>query len=154
MGQHWVAIYIDANSKGEYYYPTGRPSFLRDYVNFTKKHCHTWTYNTFRVQEEGSTVCGHHFIFIPQVTQYKVTLHLSRLVTGSIYRGHINFFFIFFIFFHLYIFFYFFIFCLYTWSTTQHIQKHPKKRGKHVLFALCPFCFDHYNVYPSTIYCL
>ena len=63
MGQHSVAIYIDANSKGEYYYPTGRPSFLRDYVNFTKKHCHTWTYNTFRVQEEGSTVCGHHFIF-------------------------------------------------------------------------------------------
>ena len=63
MGQHCVAIYIDANSKGENYYPTGRPPFLRDYVNFTKKHCHTWTYNTVRVQEEGSTVCGHHFIF-------------------------------------------------------------------------------------------
>jgi hypothetical protein len=59
MGQHWVAIYIDANSKGEYYDPTGRPPFLRAYVNFMKKHCHTWTYNAVRVQEEGSTVCGH-----------------------------------------------------------------------------------------------
>jgi hypothetical protein len=62
MGQHWVAIYIDANSKGEYYEPIGRPPFLRDYVNFMKKHCHTGTYNTVRVQEEGSTVCGHHCI--------------------------------------------------------------------------------------------
>ena len=25
MGQHWIAIYIDANSRGEYYDPTGRP---------------------------------------------------------------------------------------------------------------------------------
>jgi hypothetical protein len=26
MGQHWVAMYIDANSRGEYYDPTGTPS--------------------------------------------------------------------------------------------------------------------------------
>ena len=63
MRQHWVAIYIDANSKGEYYDPTGRPPYLRAYVNFMKKHCHTWTYNTVRVQEEWSTMCGHHCIF-------------------------------------------------------------------------------------------
>jgi hypothetical protein len=25
IGQHWVAIYIDANSRGEYYDPTERP---------------------------------------------------------------------------------------------------------------------------------
>ena len=65
MGQHWVAIYSDANSRGEYYDPTGRPPFLRPraYVNFMNKHCTSWTYNTVRVQEEGSTVCGHHCIF-------------------------------------------------------------------------------------------
>ena len=63
MGQHWVAIYIDANSKGKYYDPTGIPPFLKAYVNFMKKHCYSWTYNTVRVQEEGSTVCGHHCIF-------------------------------------------------------------------------------------------
>jgi hypothetical protein len=27
------------------------------------KHCLHWTYNTVRVQEEGSTVCGHYCIF-------------------------------------------------------------------------------------------
>jgi hypothetical protein len=50
MGQHWVAIYIDANSRGEYYDPTGTPPFLRAYVNFMNKHCTSWTYNTVRVQ--------------------------------------------------------------------------------------------------------
>jgi len=28
-----------------------------------KKHCHTWTYNAVAVQEDGSTVCGHHCVF-------------------------------------------------------------------------------------------
>ena len=63
MGQHWVTIYIDANSRGEYYDSTGTPPFLRAYVNFMNKYCTSWTYNTIRVQEEGSTVCVHHCIF-------------------------------------------------------------------------------------------
>ena len=54
-GTHWVALYIGANSRGEYYDPTGRPPFLSAYVNFMN--------NPIRVQEEGSTVCGHHCIF-------------------------------------------------------------------------------------------
>jgi hypothetical protein len=32
-------------------------------MNFMNKHCTSWTYNTVRVQEEGSTVCGHHCMF-------------------------------------------------------------------------------------------
>jgi hypothetical protein len=63
MRQHWVAIYIDANSRGDYYDPTGRPPHKSAYVNFMNKHCLHWTCNTVRVQEEGSTVCGHHCIF-------------------------------------------------------------------------------------------
>jgi hypothetical protein len=34
IGQHWVAIYIDANSRGEYYDPTGCPPHESAYVNF------------------------------------------------------------------------------------------------------------------------
>jgi hypothetical protein len=63
MWQHWVAIYIDANSRGEYYDPTGRQPDESAYVNFMNKHCVHWTYNTVRVQEEGSIVCGLHWIF-------------------------------------------------------------------------------------------
>jgi hypothetical protein len=61
-GTHCVAINIDANSRGEYYDPTGRPPFLRAYMNFMNKHCTSWTYYTIRVQYEGSSVCGHHCI--------------------------------------------------------------------------------------------
>ena len=55
---------IEANSRGEYYDPTGRPPHESAYmyVNVMNKHCLHWTYNTVRVQEEGSTVCGHHCI--------------------------------------------------------------------------------------------
>ena len=62
-GKHWIVIYIDANSKGEYYDPTGSPPFQDAYVNFMNKHCRSWTYNTIGVQEEGTDVCGHHCIF-------------------------------------------------------------------------------------------
>ena len=91
-GTHWVAIYIDANSRGEYYDPTGRPRFLRAYVNFMNTHCTSWTYNTIRVQEECSTVCGHHCIFylrkkpnkqknIENAVIYCIHIPLSQLIT-------------------------------------------------------------------------
>ena len=62
MWQHWGAIYIDANSRGEYYDPTGRPTHESAYVNFMNKHCLQWTYNTVRVQEEGSIECIFYLI--------------------------------------------------------------------------------------------
>jgi hypothetical protein len=92
MGQHWVAIYIDANSRGEYYDPTGRPPHESAYmyVNFMNKHCLHWTYNTVRVQEEGSTVCGHHCIiylipYFPQGPKVRLIVcfwHRPPLNTG------------------------------------------------------------------------
>jgi len=62
-GRHWIAIYIDTNSNGEYYDPTGTPPVLEPYLGFMKKHCRSWTYNTVKVQEEDSIVCGQHCIF-------------------------------------------------------------------------------------------
>ena len=62
-GTHWVALYIDANSR-EYYDPTGRPPLLRAYVNFMNKHCTSWTYNTIRVQGEGPLFADTTVFFI------------------------------------------------------------------------------------------
>jgi len=62
-GRHWVAIYIDANSREEYYDPTSRPPFQSVYIYFMNRHCSSWTYNAVRVQAEGSIVYGHHCIF-------------------------------------------------------------------------------------------
>lgn len=62
-GRHWVAVYVDANGRGEYYDPTGTPPFQRAFLNFLNKHCNHWTHNGVRVQEKDSIVCGHHCIF-------------------------------------------------------------------------------------------
>ena len=90
MGQHWIAICIDANSWGEYYDPTGRPPHESAYVNFMNKHCLHWTYNTVRVQEEGSTVCGFHCIYylIHRCAGHSMTRLLENAVeaTGIVQR--------------------------------------------------------------------
>ena len=49
--------------EGNTHDPTRRPPHESAYVNFMNKHCLHWTYNTVRVQEEGSNVCGFHCIF-------------------------------------------------------------------------------------------
>ena len=50
MGQHWVAIYIDTNSRGEYYDPTGRPPFLKGLREF-----HEETLSYLDIQHRSST---------------------------------------------------------------------------------------------------
>ena len=85
MGQHWVAIYLDANSRGEYYDPTGTPPFLSAYINFMSKYCTIWTYNTVRVQEEGSTVCGHQCIhYLVQRCAGPSMTYVTRLLENPV----------------------------------------------------------------------
>ena len=50
------------------------------YVNFMNKHCHTWTYNTVRVKEEGSTVA---FYLIQQCAGHSMT-DVTRLLENSV----------------------------------------------------------------------
>ena len=54
------------------------------------KHCLHWTYNTVRVQEEGSTVCGFHCIvyLIHRCTGHSMTRLLENAVeaTGIVQR--------------------------------------------------------------------
>ena len=82
-GRHWIAIYIDANSRGEYYDPTGRPPCQSAYVNFMNRHCRSWTYNGVRVQEKGSIVCGHHCLYY---LIYRCAGHSMAKITRSL--GH------------------------------------------------------------------
>ena len=64
-GEHGIAMYIDANSKGEYYDQMGLPPYQDAHVAFLNKHCTSWTYNAVRVQEEGSTVCKKTLHLLP-----------------------------------------------------------------------------------------
>jgi hypothetical protein len=76
-------IIFDANSKGGYYDPIGTPPYQDPYVNFMKKHCHTWTYNAVEVQEDGRTVCGHHrvFYFIHRCAWHAMT-DVTKILEG------------------------------------------------------------------------
>ena len=80
-GKHWIAMYIDANSRGEYYDPMELPLYHAVYVAFLNKHCTSWTYNAVRFQEEGSAVCGQHCIYylIHRCRGYSMTN-----ITGSL----------------------------------------------------------------------
>ena len=80
-GEHWIAMYIAANSRREYYDPMRLPPYHAAYMAFLNKHCTSWTYNAVRVQEEGSTVCGQHCIYylIHRCRGYSMTN-----ITGSL----------------------------------------------------------------------
>ena len=62
-GQHWIAMYIDKDRRGEYYDPYGIPPFHSVFVNFLNKQCVVWTYNPIQVQHMNSLVCGQHCIY-------------------------------------------------------------------------------------------
>ena len=49
------------------------------------KHCTSWTYNTVRVQKEGSTECGHHCIFylVHRCAGYSMT-DVTRLLENPV----------------------------------------------------------------------
>lgn len=65
-GEHWVAIILLPNKKGEYFDPLGLPPLHEEFVKYLKKHCSNgWVYNRTTVQKPSSKVCGPfciHFI--------------------------------------------------------------------------------------------
>ena len=61
-GEHWIAIYLDANGAGEYFDSFGRPP-LHIFRDFLDQHCTTWIFNNEQLQSVISTLCGHYCIF-------------------------------------------------------------------------------------------
>ena len=61
-GQHWVAVYVDENSHGEYFDSFGRepPRIFKIFLN---NNCVEWTSNTVRLQSVISSFCGHYCVF-------------------------------------------------------------------------------------------
>lgn len=61
-GQHWVVLYVENSSYGEYFDSFGRPpqDVFRDYLN---RHCDNWIHNARQLQSSVSNFCGHYCIF-------------------------------------------------------------------------------------------
>ncbi len=63
-GEHWIAIYISEDGNGEYFDSYGEPpDKYPGFLAFLQNNCRTWTYNSKRLQDYISTVCGQYCIF-------------------------------------------------------------------------------------------
>ena len=61
-GEHWIAIYLAADSAGEYFDSFGQqpPPIFYDFMD---KHCTNWTINSEQLQSVLSRFCGHYCVF-------------------------------------------------------------------------------------------
>jgi hypothetical protein len=58
-GEHWIAIYVDKNGRGEYFDSFGRKpdKHFERYLNF---NCASWTFTKKRLQSSISSFCGYY----------------------------------------------------------------------------------------------
>jgi hypothetical protein len=61
-GEHWIAIYIEDSSYGEYFDSFGRPPDA-PFRTFLHRHCSRWIYADRHLQSVISRFCGHYCIF-------------------------------------------------------------------------------------------
>jgi hypothetical protein len=58
-GEHWIAIYMDENGRGEYFDSFGR-SPNEQFEHYMNEHCASWTFNTRQLQSIASAFCGFY----------------------------------------------------------------------------------------------
>ena len=78
-GEHWIALYLSSDGRGEYFCSYGLPPLHAAFSAFLNKHCSEWTHNSKRLQSPLSNVCG----------QYCVTYIMFRC-NGSPMRTFVN----------------------------------------------------------------
>ena len=61
-GQHWIALYVDADRRGEYFCSYGLPPLDGVFRVYLNEHCSEWTHNAKRFQSPLSNVCGQYCI--------------------------------------------------------------------------------------------
>jgi len=61
-GEHWIAMFLGENAKGEYFDSYGRDAPLI-FKNFLNKFCTNWIRNDARLQSVISSFCGHYCAF-------------------------------------------------------------------------------------------
>ena len=61
-GQHWVVLYIENSSYGEYFDSFGEAP-AASFRTFLHEHCERWIYTDRNLQSVISRFCGHYCIF-------------------------------------------------------------------------------------------
>ena len=58
-GQHWIAIFVDSDGRGEFMDSFGREPG-KPFSSFMHEQCRFWTYNDRQLQSVISSYCGHY----------------------------------------------------------------------------------------------
>ena len=61
-GEHWIALYLRADGRGDYFCSYGLPSRHAAFRTFLNEHCSEWSQNSKRLPSPLSNVCGHYCI--------------------------------------------------------------------------------------------
>ena len=61
-GEHWIALYLDADGRCDYFCSYGLPPRHAAFRTFLNEHCSDWTHNTKRLQSPLSNVCGQYCV--------------------------------------------------------------------------------------------
>jgi len=57
-GQHWIAIHVDDDGRGEYFDSFGRRP-TKQFEVYMNKHCTVWTFNKRQLQSIIISFCGY-----------------------------------------------------------------------------------------------
>jgi hypothetical protein len=60
-GDHWIAIHVDNNGRGEYFDSFGRAP-NEHFSRYMDAHCVRWTFNTKQLQSVVSAFCGFYVV--------------------------------------------------------------------------------------------
>jgi len=58
-GEHWIAIYVDKNGRGEYFDSFGRKP-NKHFERYMNSNCVRWTFNKKQLQSRISGFCGYY----------------------------------------------------------------------------------------------
>lgn len=73
-GSHWIAIHIDKNGIGQYFDSYGRPpSFY--HKSFLNRNSKQWYFNSHRIQNNLTSVCGEYCIMYLYYKFYGETMN-------------------------------------------------------------------------------
>lgn len=79
-GQHWIAIYLDENNRGEYFDSLGLPPTIHFEI-FLRKFCRYYIYNNVQIQNFISHYCGHYVILFG-LLKCKMYYSLRKIVNS------------------------------------------------------------------------
>ena len=84
-GEHWIAMYVDAERRGDYFDSYGLQPQHGEFANFMNAQCSEWTSNDRTLQSPLSTVCGQYCVAFLMFRCRNVSMHaFTRLFTTDL----------------------------------------------------------------------